>query len=114
MERRLAGLVGRSGVGAEVMVERDVLLEDHDEVLDRRRRRGRVRSASASVAAVREGADRADAREHRSGKHDHAEHPSGESHSPSWLETDAPGADRTESRRAGGYEIAAPPRVTKS
>ena len=29
---------GRVGIGAEVVVERDVLLEDHDDVADRRPR----------------------------------------------------------------------------
>ena len=37
-ERRLVGTVHGVRIGAEVMVERNVLAEDHDQVLDRRLR----------------------------------------------------------------------------
>ena len=55
LELRLVGRVGGVGVGAEVVVERDVLVEQHDHVLDRgtglgeggRRRRGRRRHGEA-------------------------------------------------------------------
>ena len=40
VERGLAGRVGGVGVGPEVVIERDVLLEDDDQVLDRGRRSG--------------------------------------------------------------------------
>jgi hypothetical protein len=43
-ERRLPGWVGRHGIGAEVGVERVVLLEDHDHVLDPCSRRDGARS----------------------------------------------------------------------
>ena len=39
---RLAGRVGGLRVGREVVIERDVLAEDHHDVLDRRGRRDRV------------------------------------------------------------------------
>src|SRR4051794_28092221 len=43
MEGRLAGVVGGVGIEPEVVVERVVLVEDDDEVLDRRPRRVVVR-----------------------------------------------------------------------
>ena len=38
LERRFAGIVLGERIGAEVMIEGDVLLEDHHQVLNRRRR----------------------------------------------------------------------------
>src|SRR5262249_36727904 len=77
---RLSGRVGRVRVRPEVVVERDVLLEDDDQVLDRGRRRRFVAAvAVAVVVAVRERADRADACENCAGQNGRAEDSSGAS-----------------------------------
>ncbi len=52
VERRLPGGIGGVGVGTEVVVERDVLLEDHDEMLDGRRGAGTASLTTATPVAV--------------------------------------------------------------
>ena len=58
VKRRLAGRIGRVRIGREIVVEGDVLLEDDDQVLDRRG--GRNRGGAGGLRGEGEG-DRADA-----------------------------------------------------
>src|SRR5262249_56909494 len=101
----------RVRVRAEVVVERDVLLEDDDKVPDRRRRR---RFAIAFPGTTRRCTHRADARERRPGEHSGTEHSCAASHwAPLKSRPAPPPPIDIVSRRRGPYATPTRPRVSK-